>query len=209
MMDGNGNLLGEWGGFGVGRGNMTGPWGIASSSDGVWAADWFGCTVQKFRVDGYEGQWERTLWSPLRSDAQTIKCENESAGARKLYQRVSIPDDECYYRVEFLAFTDGNGPEDQPPVNDLSAYVSPYAYRPPGQGDPPGDNEVIPPSIEYHPYLVTTVTVPGKKNRYAWFVRGQFQVGPDQDGDWYVGVQVEAGKLACVGSLACFREPGQ
>jgi hypothetical protein len=65
MSDSSGTRLGEWGGFGVGRGNMTGPWGIASSSDGVWAADWFGCTVQKFRVESARGYWEKTLWSPL------------------------------------------------------------------------------------------------------------------------------------------------
>jgi hypothetical protein len=209
----DGETLAIWGKQGTGPSEHLSGQQCAIAQHGaqhtLLGTDWFVCKVTEWDLNG---GWVRTIQLSLRSDAYCIKCKNPNAGAEKLYRRVSLSDGD--YTVQFLAFTDGNGPEDAPPITTISDHVVPYAAKVPQGGGPPATNQIQPYDMTYQPYVVTKVAIPddpSKKNRYAWFVTGDFRVDSGQSGDWDVGTEVEgkpAGEDArrvYIASLTCFK----
>jgi len=183
--------------FGPGNDHSYAAWGGFPAPDTPPGTDhkilttcWFACKLQLWKPDG---TWLNTFRSGMRSDAYSVKCKNTSAAAKYLYQPVNL--EQSTYTVQFLAFTNGS---------DLSQNqdVVPYAER--AVGNEPTDNNAIA-SPSYAEDVLTYVNIP-PGNRLYYFVSGAFQVQEGQSGDWFVGVQVKAGRTACVASLACTKE---
>ncbi len=161
--------------------------------------DWFRDRLQKWTLDG---AWIRTFQSPLRSDSMSIKCWNASADPRRLWQTVVLPDDECDYALEFLAFTDGG--DVTPAVLPLAIYTGDQEPRP---------NRITEEDREYQEYVLTRVDQSVGTDRRAYFVRGTFHVAPGEtDYDWQIGAQVqgkegEEPRRVYIASIRCFKAP--
>jgi hypothetical protein len=194
-------MVTRWGKLGTVPDRNVSGWGSHITPRGtLLTTDWLGCKVIEWTLDG---AWIRTFQSPLRSDSMSVKCRNASTDPKSLYQTVALPNDECDYTLQFLAFT--NGGDVTPAVLPLAIYTGDQEPRP---------NRITQENREYEEYVLTRVDQSVGEDRKAYFVRGTFHLAPGEaDYDWHIGVQVQGkeppqdARLVYVTSVACLKQP--